>query len=118
MAAKRRRLPNGEEPRVDREARWSVWLAVAVAAVAGLLFGSLVAAGLAMAATLIGIEVATRVWEDVEGLRGNDPYADRRAESEFLHEERLRHERNRQRRRAARRARLLGLLRSLGRRRK
>jgi hypothetical protein len=52
-----------------------------------LLFGYLAAVGVRP-----GIEAITSIWEEVEILRGNDRYADRRTESELLREERLRNE--------------------------
>jgi hypothetical protein len=41
----------------------------------------------------------TLIWEEVEIFRGNNPYADRRAESELIREERLRRERQEEERR-------------------
>lgn len=84
-----RRLPNGEEFLIDREVRWARRLSVAGGVICGLISWSLLLGLLAAVAVRIGIEGMTVIWEEVEVLRGNDPYADRRAESELLHEERL-----------------------------
>jgi hypothetical protein len=91
---KRRRLPNGEEFLIDREMRWARWLSVATGVVCALTFWSLPLGLLAAVGARLGIEVVTLIWEEFEVLRGNDPYADRWAESEILREERLRHERH------------------------
>jgi hypothetical protein len=94
-----RRLPNGEEFLVDREVRWGRRLSVAGGVICGLISWSLLLGLLAAVAVRIGIEGMTVIWEEVEVLRGNDPYADRRAESELLHEERLRKRRQEEERR-------------------
>lgn len=92
-ARKRRRLPNGEEFLIDREIRWANRLSVATGVICGLISWSLSLGLLAAVAVRIGIEGMTLIWEEVELLRGNDPYADRRGESELIREERLRRER-------------------------
>lgn len=89
----RRRLPNGEEFLIDREARWARRLSIASGVVCALISWSLLFGLLAMVGVRIAIEGMTTIWEEVEFLRGNDPYADRRAESELIREERLRRER-------------------------
>jgi hypothetical protein len=94
-----RRLPNGEEFLIDREVRWARRLSVAGGVICGLISWSLLLGLLAAVAVRIGIEGMTVIWEEVEVLRGNDPYADRRAESELLHEERLRKRRQEEERR-------------------
>lgn len=96
---KRRRLPNGEEFLVDREVRWANRLSVAGGVICGLISWSLSLGLLAAVAVRIGIEGMTVIWEEVELLRGNNPYADRRAESELIREERLRRERQEEERR-------------------
>ncbi|HSR94767.1 MAG TPA: hypothetical protein VLK56_07865 [Solirubrobacterales bacterium] len=78
---------------IDREIRWANRLSVAAAVICGLISWSLSLGLLAAVAVRIGIEGMTLIWEEVELLRGNDPYADRRAESELIREERLRRER-------------------------
>jgi hypothetical protein len=96
---KRRRLPNGEEFLVDREERWARRLSVAAGVVCALISWSLL---LGLAAGFVvygGIEAATVVWEEIELFRGNNPYADRRAETELIREERLRRERQEEERR-------------------
>ena len=90
---KRRRLPNGEEFLIDREIRWANRLCVAGGVICGRISWSLLLGLLAAVAVRIGIEGMTVIWEEVEVLRGNDPYVDRRAESELIREERLRKER-------------------------
>jgi hypothetical protein len=89
----RRRLPNGEELLIDREVRWARRLSVASGVVCALISWSLLFGLLAAVGVRIAIEGMTTIWEEVEFLRGNDPYANRRAESELLREERLRKER-------------------------
>lgn len=98
-ARKRRRLPNGEEFLIDREVRWANRLSVAAGIICGLISWSLPLGLLAAVAVRIGIEGMTLIWEEVELLRGNEPYADRRAESELIREERLRREREEEERR-------------------
>jgi hypothetical protein len=95
----RRRLPNGEEFLIDREARWARRLSMAGGVICGLISWSLLLGLLAAIGVRIAIEGMTVLWEEVEVLRGNDPYADRRAESELLREERLRKERQEEERR-------------------
>jgi len=95
----RRRLPNGEEFLIDREVRWARRLSVAGGVICALISWSLLLGLLAAVAVRIGIEGMTVIWEEVEVLRGNDPYADRRAESELIREERLRKERQEEERR-------------------
>lgn len=90
---KRRRLPNGEEFLIDREIRWANRLSVAGGVICGLISWSRSLGLLAAVAVRIGIEAMTLLWEEVELFRGNNPYADRRAESELIREERLRKER-------------------------
>jgi hypothetical protein len=96
---KRRRLPNGEEFLVDREERWARRLSVAAAIACVLIEGTLVWGLLTGLGVYFGIEAMTLIWEEVELFRGNNPYADRRAESELLREERLRKERQEEERR-------------------
>jgi hypothetical protein len=96
---KRRRLPNSEEFLIDCEIRWANRLSVAGGAICGLISWSLPLGLLAAVAVRIGIEGMTLIWEEVELLRGNEPYADRRAESELIREERLRRERQEEQRR-------------------
>jgi hypothetical protein len=96
---KQRRLPNGEEFLIDREIRWANRLSVAGGVICGLISWSLPLGLLAAVAVRIGIEGMTMIWEEVELLRGNEPYADRRAESELIREERLRRERQEEERR-------------------
>lgn len=96
---KRRRLPNGEEFLIDREIRWANRLSAAGGLICGLISWSLPLGLLAAIAVRIGIEGMTVIWEEVELLRGNEPYADRRAESELIREERLRKERQEEERR-------------------
>jgi hypothetical protein len=95
----RRRLPNGEEFQIDREARWARRLSVASGVVCALISWSLLFGLLAAVGVRIAIEGMTTIWEEVEFLRGNDPYADRRAESELVREERLLMERQEEERR-------------------
>lgn len=90
---KRRRLPNGEEFLLDREERWARRLSVAATIVCTLISRSLLWGFLAGLGVYFGIEAMTLIWEEVEIFRGNNPYADRRAESELIREERLRRER-------------------------
>jgi hypothetical protein len=112
---KRRRLPNGEEFLIDREIRWARRLSVA----GGIISWSLLLGLLAAVAVRIGIEGMTVIWEEVEVLRGNNPYADRRAESELIREERLRKERQEEEQRRLtlgdRCRQLIGLVRRRGR---
>jgi hypothetical protein len=89
----RRKLPNGEEFLIDREARWARRLSVASGVVCALISWSLLFGLLAAVGVRIAIEGMTTIWEEVEFFRGNDPYADRRAESELIREERLQKER-------------------------
>lgn len=96
---KRRRLPNGEEFLVDREERWKRRLSVAVAIACVLIEGSLLWGFWTGLGVYFGIEAMTLIWEEVELFRGNNPYADRRAESELIREERLRRERQEEERR-------------------
>lgn len=116
---KRRRLPNGEEFLVDREERWARRLSVGAGIVCGLISWSLLWGFLAGLGVYFGIEAMTLIWEEVELFRGNDPYGDRRAESELIREERLRKERPEQERRRLtlrdRGRQLVGLLRRRGR---
>lgn len=116
---KRRRLPNGEEFLVDREERWARRLSVAVAIACVLIEGTLLWGLVSGLGVYFGIEAMTLIWEEVELFRGNDPYADRRAESELIREERLRKERQEDdRQRLTLRARwrqLIGLVRRRGR---
>jgi hypothetical protein len=95
----RRRLPSGEEFQIDREMRWARWLSVAAGVVCALIAWSLLFGLLAAVVVRLGIEGMTLTWEEVEVLRGNDPYANRRAESELLHEEWLRRDGHRDERR-------------------
>lgn len=115
---KRRRLPNGEEFLVDREERWKRRLSVAAAIACVLIEGSLLWGLWTGLGVYFGIEAMTLIWEEVELFRGNNPYADRRAESELLREERLRKERQEdERQRLTLRARwrqLIGLVRRRG----
>jgi hypothetical protein len=116
---KRRRLPNGEEFLVDREERWARRLSVATAIACVLIERSLLWGLLTGLGVYFGIEAMTLIWEEVELFRGNNPYADRRAESELLREERLLKERQEEeRQRLTLRARwrqLIGLVRRRGR---
>jgi hypothetical protein len=116
---KRRRLPNGEEFLVDREERWARRLSVATAIACVLIERSLLWGLVSGLGVYFGIEAMTLIWEEVELFRGNNPYADRRAESELLREERLRKERQEEeRQRLTLRARwrqLIGLVRRRGR---
>lgn len=116
---KRRRLPNGEEFLVDREERWARRLSVAAAIACVLIEGTLLWGVLTGFGVYFGIEAMTLIWEEVELFRGNNPYADRRAESELLREERLLKERQEEeRRRLTLRDRcrhLIGLVRRRGR---
>lgn len=96
---KRRRLPNGEEFLIDREVRWANRLSVVGGVICGLISWSLSLGLLAVVVVRIGIEGMTLIWEEVELLRGNDPYGDRRAESELIREERLQKERQEEERR-------------------
>jgi hypothetical protein len=116
-ARKRWRLPNGEEFLIDREMRWARRLSIASGVVCALISWSLLFGLLAAVGVRIAIEGMTTIWEEVEFLRGNDPYADRRAESELLREERLRKKRLRdegQLSLSKRRRRLIALLRRRG----
>jgi hypothetical protein len=111
-------LPSGEEFLIDREMRWARWLSVVTGVVCGLISWSLPLGLMAAVGARLGIEVMTLIWEEFEVLRGNDPYADRRAETEILHEERLGHKRRRDERRLALRKRcrrLFALARGRGR---
>lgn len=116
---KRRRLSNGEEFLVDREERWKRRLSVAAAIACVLIEGSLLWGLVTGIGVYLGIETMTMIWEEVELARGNDPYADRRAETELIREERLRKERQEEeRQRVTLRARwrqLVGLVRRRGR---
>jgi hypothetical protein len=116
---KRRRLPNGEEFLVDREERWARRISVAAAIACVLIEGTLLWGLVSGLGVYFGIEAMTLIWEEVELFRGNDPYADRRAESELLREERLRKERQEdERQRLTLRARwrqLIGFVRRRGR---
>jgi hypothetical protein len=96
---KRRRLPNGEEFLVDREARWAVRISIAGGIVCGLISWSFWWGLVAVWLVWLGIEAMTLIWEEIELFRGNNPYADRRAESELIREERLRKERQEEERR-------------------
>src|SRR6188472_541669 len=97
---KRRRLPNGEEFLVDREERWARRFSVAATLVCTLISRSALWGFLAGLGVYFGIEAMTFIWEEVEIFRGNNPYADRRAESELIiREERLRRERQEEKRR-------------------
>lgn len=116
---KRRRLPNGEEFLVDREERWARRLSVATAIACVLIERSLLWGLVSGLGVYFGIEAMTLIWEEVELFRGNNPYADRRAESELIREERLRKERQEEeKQRLTLRARwrqLIGLVRRRGR---
>lgn len=116
---KRRRLPKGEEFLVDREARWAVRLSIAGGIVCGLISWSFWWGLVAVWLVWLGIEAMTLIWEEIEIFRGNNPYADRRAESELIREERLRKERQEEERQRLtfrdRGRRLVGLLRRRGR---
>jgi hypothetical protein len=92
-------LPNGEEFQVDREARWTVRLSIVGGIVCGLISWSFWWGLVAVWLVWLGIEAMTLIWEEIELFRGNNPYADRRAETELIREERLRRERQEEERR-------------------